>query len=252
MQLDFLSGYKNETKLIETEVSQVEFWDQDFNPLKISRKPSYSRVEKFFENLDYSGVPVYRDYWRSIAPDNDSEVFKRWLFAFMSVHTSWKANMAGYNAIKDWWKWINKWDELYRLIDDSRVGMQNNRLRFISEFAHKFWENPNRYKKQEDESWTEFRNRLKELTLGLGKAKTSFALEMCYPTLAKITCLDTHMFQAYGLDQTKDLRQYDAIEQHWVDMCNMWNVSPYIARCIYWDQKQNKSDSRYWSVVLEK
>jgi len=252
MQLDFLSGYKNETKLIETEVSQVEFWDQDFNPLKISRKPSYSRVEKFFENLDYSGVPVYRDYWRSIAPDNDSEVFKRWLFAFMSVHTSWRANVAGYQAIENWWQWLNRWDELKQLIEDSRVGMQNNRVRYLSEFAHKFWSNPSKYKLGAGESWTELRDKLKQDTLGLGPAKTSFALEMCYPNSARLTCLDTHMFQAYSLEQTRDARMYETIETHWVDMCGMWNIPPYIARCLYWDEKQGHKNSRYWSYVFEK
>jgi hypothetical protein len=29
------------------------------------------------------------------------------------------------------------------------------------------------------------------------------------------------------------------------------DLPPYIARCIYWDRKQEKSDSRYWSHVLE-
>ena len=130
--------------------------------------------------------------------------------------------------------------------------MHNVRARFISEFSYKFWENPEKYKKTQKESWVEFRNRLQKNTLGLGPAKTSFALEMCYPDKAKVTCLDTHMFQAYGLDQTKDAKQYEKLERHWNDMCNMWNVPAYIARCLYWDTKQNYSDSRYWSYVLEK
>jgi hypothetical protein len=96
------------------------------------------------------------------------------------------------------------------------------------------------------------RNRLKKETLGLGPAKTSFALEMCYPTKAKVVCMDTHMFQAYGLDQVKDNKKYESIETHWVDMCSMWNIPPYIARCMYWDTKQNKQDSSYWSYVFEK
>ena len=170
----------------------------------------------------------------------------------MSVHTSWKSNIAGYLAIKDWWKWINKWDDLLRAIDDSRVGMQNNRVKYISEFSHKFWRDPSRYKKSSNESWVEYRDRLKKDTLGLGPAKTSFAIEMCYPNRAKISCLDTHMFQAYGLDQSKDLKRYNELEERWIDMCNMWNIPSYIARCIYWDQKQGYTDSRYWSHVFEK
>jgi hypothetical protein len=229
------------------------FWDEDFNIIKpTQRAPVFKEVNDFFTALDYALTPAYIKYWEQLAPRNDSEIFQRWLFAFMSVHTSWKSNIAGYLAIKDWWKWLNKWEDLQKLIEASRVGMQNNRVRYISEFSHKFWEDPSKYKKQEGESWTEFRNKLKHITLGLGPAKTSFALEMCYPTTAKLCCLDTHMFQAYGLDQTKDAKHYGAIENHWVEMSNMWNIPAYIARCLYWDIKQGYSDSRYWSYVFEK
>jgi hypothetical protein len=250
-QFDFLSGHTQATKSSNPE--QMMFWDDDYNIVKPSRsEPVFSEVNDFFNRLNYRRVPLYTEYWEQITPKNDSEVFQRWLFAFMSVHTSWKSNIAGYLAIKDWWKWINKWDDLLKAIENSRVGMQNNRVRYISEFSHKFWEDPSNYKKREDESWQAFRNKLKHITLGLGPAKTSFALEMCDPNTAKLCCLDTHMFQAYGLDQTKDAKHYGEIESHWVEMSNMWNVPAYIARCLYWDVKQGYMDSRYWSHVFEK
>ena len=63
--------------------------------------------------------------------------------------------------------------------------------------------------------------------------------------------MDTHLFQAYGLDQSKDATRYKEIENYWLDMCSMWNVPSYIARCILWDRKQGEFDSRYWSYVLE-
>ena len=252
MQLDFLSSYENKLPLTTDSDPQYNFWDKDYKIVRVERKAKYTEVEKFFRELDYSKVPVYRDYWEDISPENDSQLFQRWLFSFMSVHTSWKANVTGYNAIKDWWGWLNRWEELHKAIDDSRVGMQNNRLKYLKEFAHKFWKNPSEYRKGKNESWMDLRDRLKKTTLGLGPAKTSFALEMCYPTEAKVVCLDTHMFQAYGLDQVEDSKKYKDIETHWVDMCNMWNVPPYIARCLYWDTKQNKTTSRYWSYVFEK
>jgi thermostable 8-oxoguanine DNA glycosylase len=250
MQLDFLSGYEH-TSIVDATETQSQFWDGEFNPIKQRRKINYDEVEKYFTNLEYALIPDYKDYWQSIAPKNDTEVFQRWLFAFMSVHTSWKANLVGYEAIKDWWLWINKWDDLKARIESSRVGMQNNRVRYITEFTHKFWKDPSNYRKSKHETWINFRERLKEDTLGLGPAKTSFAIEMCYPNEAKLACLDTHMFQAYKLDQSKDLRLYNTIEQHWVDMSNMWNVPPYVARCLFWDVRQGYNNSRYWSKVLE-
>jgi hypothetical protein len=255
-QLNFLVGYEdiaikaNDNIIVE---DQRQFWDKNYKVLPSpSRNPDYAIVENFFINLDYTKVLAYKDYWQDIAPKNDSESFQRWLFAFMSVHTSWKSNIVGYLAIKDWWRWINKPDELLARLEKSRVGLQHNRLKYINIFADLFWQNPSDYKKKSDETWVDLRNRLKGGTVGLGFAKTSFALEMCYPNKAKITCLDTHMFQAYGLDQVKDIKHYKTIERHWVDMCGMWNIPSYIARCLYWDTKQGYNDSRYWSHVLEK
>lgn len=250
-QLDFISGYAH--ICIDPDNIQAEFWDDNYNKIKQPKaSPVHGDVIDFFSNIDAFKVYEYESYWETLTPDDDSEIFKRWLFAFMSVHTSWKANINGYNAIKKWWLWFNKPEVLLESIQKSAVGMHNLRVKFISEFAHKFWENPSSYRKSYSESWSEFRNRLQNSTLGLGAAKTSFALEMCYPNSAEVVCLDTHMFQAYGLDQTKDAKQYSYLENHWVDMCSMRNVSPYIARCIYWDKKQNKDSSNYWSHVLEK
>jgi hypothetical protein len=245
-QLNFLGNY-----LENKDNAQLELFTQELEPAGISRKPKYDKVEKFFCGLNRVEIDEYRAYWESVTPTNKSELFKRWLFAFMSVHTSYKSNVTGYNAIKDWEDWIVDRPKLGKLIKDSGVGLHNNRLKFISKFADDFWDNTKEFTKSSEENWTSYRNRLMKRVLGLGPAKTSFSLEMCFPNEAFITCLDTHLFQAYGLDQAKDLRQYDKIEQHWLDMSRMWNIPPYIARCIFWDKKQGKTDSRYWSYILE-
>ena len=168
----------------------------------------------------------------------------------MSVHTTWERNVIGYEAIKDWTVWFKDDAKLMEIIKGAKVGLHNNRVRFISQFAEKFWSNPEEYKYQGGD-WQEFRDRLVKNILGLGIAKVSFSLEMIYPNQAKVTCMDTHLFQAYGLDQSKDATRYKEIENYWLDMCSMWNVPSYIARCILWDRKQGEFDSRYWSYVLE-
>lgn len=244
LQLDFIGNYINHEE-------QVELFNKNLEPNRKIRNPQYNTVEKFFNELSQEKINSYCTYWGSIEPKTISETFRRWLFAFMSVHTSWKANVTGYNAIKNWWEWFGDDAALLKAIDESRVGMQNNRMRYISQFTKDFWENGDFYEKGEDETWTQFRNRLEEKTLGLGPAKTSFSLEMCYPTEAHVACLDTHLFQVYGLDQSRDLSRYEEIEAHWLDMSRMWNVPSYIARCIYWDEKQRREDSRYWSYVFE-
>ena len=244
-QLDFIG-----TPTIERGLEQFNLWDDRGKPTKIRNDVDFSKVDTLFNSFDMDEVQTYKTYWESIKPKNDTEMFQRWLFAFMSVHTSWESNVRGYEAIKDWTKWVNRDDELERLLVESRVGLHKNRTRFVSRFAHDFWGNPEEYK-YDGGNWQDFRNKLVKKILGLGMAKVSFAFEMLYPNEAEVTCMDTHLFQAYGLDQSKDATRYVEIENYWLDMCRMWNVPSTIARAILWDRKQNQTDSRYWSYVLE-
>jgi len=87
--------------------------------------------------------------------------------------------------------------------------------------------------------------------LGLGLAKVSFALEMIYTFDAKVMCADTHLFQAYGLDQSKHLSEYQKIENHWIEFSSMYNVPSAIARAIYWNRKKGEKDCYYWAKVLD-
>lgn len=209
------------------------------------------QVDEFFDSIEDNEIKFQFNYWKKLKPINDSERFQRFLFAFMSVHTSWEANIRGYNLIKDWWSWMNRWDHLKDKLIESRVGLHNNRLRFITDFTTKYWSNPSNFDKGENENWSCFRNRIVNEITGLGLAKSSFAIEMIYPDEAEVVCLDTHLFQAYELNQTKHKRMYDKLESHWVKNSLKKDLPPYIARCIYWDRKQEKTDSRYWSHVLE-
>jgi len=208
-------------------------------------------VESFFESIEKDEINFQYNYWNELKPINDSEKFQRYLFAFMSVHTTWERNIIAYKSIKEWWNWINRWEILEDKLIESRVGMQNNRLRFLKEFTLKFWSDPSCYDIGVNESWMDFRNRIEKNILGLGLAKSSFAIEMIHPTEAGIVCLDTHLFKAYDLDQRKHKTLYGNLEKHWVTKSEKNNLPPYIARCIYWDRKQEKTDSRYWSHALE-
>lgn len=214
-------------------------------------KINYAEAESFFASITKQEIDFQSSYWSALKPVNDTEIFQRFLFAFTSVHTTWESNIRAYSLIKNWWEWINNWQLLEEKLKESRSGLYNNRVRYIKDFCSKFWSNPTFYKKADNESWVEYRNRVEASILGLGMAKSSFSIEMMYPTEADITCLDTHLFQLYGLDQSKNSKKYEEIERHWVKMCFEYNVSCYVARCIYWDRKQGHTNSRYWSYVLE-
>lgn len=202
-------------------------------------------------------ITGYNDYWATIAPKNTHEVFMRWIFAFLSVHTTWSANVLGFKILNRNTLWFNNDNLLLEHLITSGVGIHTRRLKGISQFTKSFFEDPNSWNKQTDETWIQCRNRLATRCYGLGLAKTAFALEMCYPLENESVCLDTHMLQLYGYKTAKEKAkgmQYDTyiqMETHWVMKCKERSIPAAIARAIVWDKKQLKSDSRYWTYVFE-
>jgi hypothetical protein len=67
-----------------------------------------------FLRLFQSKVVSYKDYWESVRPKNHDDIFRRYLFSFMSVHTTWKSNVSGYNAIKNFNDWMDDKETLER------------------------------------------------------------------------------------------------------------------------------------------
>jgi endonuclease III len=203
------------------------------------------KVQEVFEEIKAIDADHYLKYWASVTPSNDTEHFQRWLFAFMSVHTTWESNVKGYAAVADW---AGDHDDLLDRLISSRCGLHNNRAKWIYRFHQQYWDDPKVFQKQDGEPWRELRNRLMLRICGLGLAKTSFALELAYPLEAQTTCLDVHMLRLYGVSEKK----YHEAEADWLGRSSEVGLPPYIARCAYWDKLQGQPDSRYWSHVLEK
>jgi thermostable 8-oxoguanine DNA glycosylase len=222
-------------------IEQLNFWEKV--------QPVFTRVERFFKGVDSKRAKEYSKYLADIQPQNSYDHFLRWIFAFLSVHTTWQANVIAYNLLKDG-AWIGDNEELERRLIKSRAGLHKNRTKYISTFTEDFWKRPSLYIPNKLNT-KEQRNALYKKLLGLGIAKTSFAIEMCLPIDSEAVCMDTHLFQIYGLSQNKHANLYLDIENHWNRMCRLFDVTNYIARCLFWDTNQGKEDSRYWSYCLE-
>ena len=214
--------------------------------------------QSVLESVDSHKVNQYKEYWNNVAPQTDGEIFQRWLFAYTSIHTTWESNVRAYNHIKNFESWIGDKDKLAHLLLLGRAGCHNQRTKYIWDFSSKFWANPEKFKKTNKENWFKFRNRLSNELWGIGLAKTSFALELCYPDKCQAVCLDVHMLrllgmneQGYKKDSAKDVAEYEQGERKWHYRASKMSAPNYIARCIYWDVKQGHNNSRYWSSCLE-
>jgi thermostable 8-oxoguanine DNA glycosylase len=212
-------------------------------------------LETIFASMSSDQISAYSDYWESVKPTNTLDIFRRWLFAYTSIHTTWEGNVRGYNAIKDIEKWSDNKENLRQLLIDARCGMHNVRTEYIWNFTSDFMSNTSDFHRSANETWTAFRDRLNARCKGIGITKVSFTLEMCFPNEAEVVCLDTHMMQVYGMKEVRNSgalkKVYENNEQDWINRSQSINTAPYIARCMFWDAKQGHTDSRYWSYVLE-
>jgi thermostable 8-oxoguanine DNA glycosylase len=214
-----------------------------------------NNVARLVKSVTRSDVTSYIAYLNSIRPETNTELFKRWLFAFASVHTTWEMNCKLYLALSQSLHWVGDDGELKRILIECRAGLHNNRASYISEFARKFWADPSWYWKKDDETWMGFRDRICKAVRGIGRAKSSFVVEMMYPEHAKVVCTDTHVMQAYGRtpEQVNHVSDKDEalMESIFVGLCEVADVPPVVARYRFWDRKQGHSNSRYWTRVFE-
>ena len=216
-----------------------------------------TKADIFFQNFPRDKVVSYKEYWESVRPQNIEDIFRRYLFSFMSVHTTWKSNVNGYNAIKDFNDWIDDKELLREKIKNSGCGLYNNRTKFIWDFKDKFWQDPKQFYFTTKKGHVKKRDSILTKISGIGLAKISFALEMIHPNEARVLCGDIHQLRLYDMEHLKynksksGTNSYKKMERHWMINCGKLKVPSYIARSLYWDALQKKEDSRYWSFVLE-
>jgi len=208
-------------------------------------------VEKKIRQIPQSTVDRYSSYWFELRPKNIVDKWRRWLFAFVSIRAQWKANKEAYSLLaNEDWKTRN---ELSDLLHKSRIGLVPMREKAIWEFKNSIEKDDHIIQPKFEDTWQSWRNRLVKQFYGIGLAKVSFAMEMCYPLECGVVCLDTHILQMYGIDPRKGCgkQKYQEMENHWIDTCLDMGYPSAMARHILWDKIQKKRNTRYWSHVLE-
>lgn len=154
-----------------------------------------TKAETFIGSITSCEVERYERYLSSIKPVTTHGLFKRWLFAFASVHTTWQMNCKLYSALVSDLSWVGNDLALHKLITETGCGLQNNRTKFIGSFSRWFNNHPDWFWKSRFESWVEYRDRIMERVDGIGQAKSSFVVELTYPLECEVLCTDTHMLR---------------------------------------------------------
>ena len=192
----------------------------------------------------------YQKYFREIKPKTKMEIYNRYLFAFTSVHCTWQYNVKAYNLLKG--KYHTDKRSLIPLIKKGGIGLTKQRADFIKAFTLKFLEDSKFYTKRRNESWVNYADRLIKDIKGLGFAKARFAIELIYPSSARICVADTHIIQKYGYEPNNmNKTKYNEVEKLFLADAKKNKLHPIEHRWKYWDSVQGYKDSRYWSYCLE-
>ena len=214
--------------------------------MDIPRKNIYE-LQNFFKNIPYDTRRWYRIYWQHQTPTTSRQRWQKWLFATASIHTGWENNVAQYNALKDTKGKITL-EEIASKITSG--GMQNRKAKLIKNICDtKAYDSL-----PTNNNWADWRDYHREQLWGIGNAKISFTAELMDPLNCDIICIDRHILHAFGQNKEKapPLHEYLEMEDIWKYLSNSIDISPVLARFIYWDcHIQNKTNSKYWSQILE-
>ena len=204
-------------------------------------------LESFFAHIPQHTAEEYIGYWSDQIPTNSRQRWQKWIFAVSSIHTGWENNVAQYNALKD----LNGSFTQSSIAEHLRTGgMHNRKAKVIGQIC----DNRAYDMLPASNNWETWRDYHRDKLWGIGNAKISFAAELINPIKSTIICIDRHILHAFGQDKEKapKLDEYLEMEDIWKYLSSKVNIPPALTRFIYWDcYIQNKSNSKYWSHVLE-
>jgi len=180
------------------------------------------------------------------------------LFSFTSIQTRWQQNVITFEVLEPLfrhWKDVNE-KLVCDVIKSCGSGMHNKLAENLCKFHRVYWNNPKDFRQHSCgfETMGQFRDRLEKAVDGLGLAKSSFTIELAHPEDCEVVCIDTWIKQFFGLDKKLAMTAtlYKKMEEHWNECCKKRRVPSAILRHIYWDKLRGKTNTRYWSHVLER
>ena len=200
-------------------------------------------------SLDQATLDRYEEYFGRIRPTTDRDVMRRFLFAYLSIQTSWQMNVRLYLRLKDL-AWLDGTEEaLRRVFLEVRTGLHNRRPALIWRFGQLWRSDPAMLRRIPGESWEGCRDRLCRALPGLGNAKVGFAIELCWPE-ADCVCLDRHMLHKFFGRMADALSscRYRELERRFCRACK--GRKPGLVRMAIWDRMKGQPNPAYWADCL--
>lgn len=226
------------------------------------------KVSTIVASITDEEIEKYTKYWKLLKPITHQQISNCFIFAFLSIRTTWRKNVHGFEL----WgndKIINIVKAVHNTPDEDptkeakvrtlnamvaalQTGLQGQKLSSVQSFLELTKDDFNAVLKKEDESWDTYRNRISDAIRYLGITKSSFAIELLYPDEAGVVCIDTRMVNMFGYKGMHlGPKKYREIEKEWVAYSETRGVAPAIARHIVWSRESPSGNCTDWSNCLD-
>ncbi len=140
-------------------------------------KHKFKQASQFLSSICPKDVAPYLRYWAGLMPQRPRDFWLRWIFAYMSIHTTWECNVRGYLTIANLHEAFSR-KQLSTAIKKSGTGLYHMRTKGIWDFTQRFQQTPKSFTPELGEKMVPYRDRLAKELYGIGMAKTSFVFEM--------------------------------------------------------------------------
>lgn len=226
------------------------------------------QIKEIIASITDTEIEQNTKFWRAVVPTTIEQIQNCYIFAFLSIRSSWRQNVKGF----DLWghgkilKIANavlatpdddptrdaKFAALEAMVEAARSGLEENRTKGVISLADASKNNPNLLLKQEGQTWEKYRRSLIKNIFFLGMAKSSFVSELLYPETSEIVCFDVQMHKMLGMQHlTIGKRRYRELEKEWVSECKDRGVAPAIARHIVWSRELPSGNCSDWANSLD-
>jgi thermostable 8-oxoguanine DNA glycosylase len=200
---------------------------------------AFAQYEKRIIGYMASNREKYEGFARFITPnlDIDADIFARIAFAILSANSPFDDSVKALNvAVKKYAKAV-----VIKSEDIVWFKMIPAKAKYLNRLARL---NLQSLRRERDESWHEYRMRLKAKILGLGIAKASFAAALLYPLEADLACVDTWIQKVFlGNTGFKSLgiADYLLVEAKIRTYANCFGINTFLAQWMIWDHARGGS-----------
>jgi len=201
---------------------------------------AFSQYEKRIVTYMAAHKLQYEVYAQAITPSSYTaeEIFSRIAFAILSANSPFEDSVKALNVVTKAFKRriaVHYSDIAYYKQVPAKARYLNKLAR-MNLFALL----------REEETWHDYRLRLKRTVKGLGLAKASFAACLLYPLTADVACIDTwiqKVFMGHTGFKTLGIRDYTLVEAKIRTYGACFGISTFLAQWLIWDHARGTSNA---------